>query len=208
MGPRVNSGAFFFPGAGWLQVRGQVAPMGIGRRILWLGICGMLMQLGLGMTWLATVLVAVSQITAGNPELRKIYLKVQEQQNLSPLSPSSSDAERFFETMGPIFAQLNWPVIALISGLISFGLLGFAYGRITGTTDYLGILPALGLLSGQNPITMAMAFADQGVKLAHFSHPLEAALLLSQLVGLYLGGAIGVWFYRRKQTARPSVTTR
>ena len=181
--------------------------MSLGRRLIWLAICGMLMQVGLGVAWLATVLVAVSHLTVNRPELRKLYLQVQQQQ-ISPLTPSSSDAERFFETMAPIFSQLNWPLIALISSVLSFSVLGFVYARMTGTTDYLGLLPVLGLLSGQNPVTMAMAFAEQGVTQARFSHWLEVLLLLAQLLSLYLCGWLGCWLRQRKQSSRPSVTTR
>jgi hypothetical protein len=181
--------------------------MSLGRRFIWLGICGMLMQLGLGVAWMATVLMSVSHLTVRRPALREVYLKVQQKQ-MSPLTPSSSDAERFFESMAPIFSQLHWPLIAVVSSVLSFAVLGFLYARITGTTDYLGLLPVLGLLSGQNPITMAMAFAEQGVTQARFSHPLELVILLTQLLTLYAFGALGCWFHRRKQASRPPVTKR
>lgn len=177
-----------------------------GRRWLWLGITGLLMQVGIYLVWLCFMLVSVSQLTARHPELAKLFEQVNKQQ--SALTVSSSDAERYFETMAPIFSQLPWPLIAVLTSLVAFVGLGYFFGRTTGSTDYLGLLPIMGLLSGQNPITLAMVFAEQGVSQARFPHWLEALLLLIQLISLYGGGLLGSRVHLRKAAAGPPLTTR
>ena len=182
--------------------------MRFGRRLIWLSIVAMIMQLGLGLAWLASVSLAMGQLTARRPELQKIFEQVQQQQSLTPLTPSSSDAERMLDVMMPIFSQLHWPSIALFCSFFSFGILGFAYARLTGSIDYLGCLPVLALLSGQNPITLALALKGQGVEQAAFSHPFEAALLVLQLACVYGFGLLGQRLYLRKAPPGPTVTTR
>ena len=182
--------------------------MSFGRRLIWLSVVAMLMQLGLGLAWLATVSLAMGQLTARRPELQQILEQVQKQQSLTPLTPSSSDAERMLEVMMPIFSQLDWPAIALFCSFFSFGMLGFAYARLSGSIDYLGCLPVLALLSGQNPITLALALTGQGVTQAAFSHPFELGLLALQLVSVYAFGLFGQRLYLRKTPPGATVTTR
>lgn len=180
--------------------------MHLGRRLIWLGILGLLLGPGLAFLWLACVMVGVSHYTATRPEMLKLYQ--QAQQTISVLTPTSSDQERVFELMAPIFSQLNWGVIAVVTGMLGFGIIGFLYGRVTGSIDLLGTFPIMSLLTGQNPITMAMSFSAQGVAQAKFSHPFEVVLLVTQLLSLYGMGALGMWFHQRKLASRPSVTTR
>lgn len=182
--------------------------MSFGRRLIWLSVLAMLMQLGLGLAWLASVSLAMGQLTTRQPGLQKILEQVQKQQSLTPLTPSSSDAERMLEIMMPIFSQLDWPSIALFCSFFSFGILGFAYARLTDSIDYLGCLPVLALLSGQNPITLALTLKAQGVAQAAFSHPFELALLAFQLVCVYGFGLLGQRLYQRKPPPGPTVTTR
>jgi len=182
--------------------------MSFGRRLVWLSILALLMQLGLGLAWLATISLNIGQLTSRRPDLQKIFLQVQSEQSLSPLTAGSTDAERLFEAMAPIFSQLNWPAIALFSSFFAFGMLGFAYARLTGSLDYLGCLPVLALLSGQNPITLAMVFAQQGVPQASFSHLFELGLLVLQMFSVYAFAALGVRLYRQKTPPSPPVTTR
>ncbi len=182
--------------------------MSFGRRLIWLSIIALIMQLGLGLAWLASVSLAMGQLTAQRPELQTIFEQVQKQQSLTPLTPSSSDAERMLDVMMPIFSQLNWPSIAIFCSFFSFGILGFAYARMTGSIDYLGCLPVLALLSGQNPITLALALKGQGVEQATFSHPFELALLLLQLAAVYGFGLLGQRLYLRNAPPGATVTTR
>lgn len=176
--------------------------------MIWLSIVAMLMQLGLGLAWLASVSLAMGQLTAQRPEFQKILEQVQKQQSLTPLTPSSSDAERLLDVMMPIFSQLDWAAIALFCSFFSFGILGFAYARLTGSIDYLGCLPVLALLSGQNPITLALALKGQGVEQASFSHPFEAGLLALQLACVYGFGMLGQRLYLRNLPPGATVTTR
>lgn len=182
--------------------------MTFGRRLVWLSILALLMQLGLGIAWLATISVNIGQLTVKHPELQKIFDQVQTQQSLTPLTPSSSDAERMLDAMMPIFSQLDWQAIALFCSFFSFGILGFAYARLTGSIDYLGCLPVLALLSGQNPITLALEMSRQGVAQATFSHPFELGLLALQLASVYGFGILGQRLYLRKMPAGPTVTPR
>ena len=182
--------------------------MSFGRRLVWLSILALLMQLGLGLAWLATISINIGQLTTKRPDLQKIFQQVQSQQSLAPLTAGSSDADRLFEAMAPIFSQLDWPAIALFSSFFSFGMLGFAYARFTGSLDYLGCLPVLALLSGQNPIVLAMVFAQQGVSQARFSHPFELGLLVFQLLCVYGFAVLGVRLYQQKTPPSPPLTTR
>lgn len=160
------------------------------RKLFWLSIVGLGMQLGLGLVWFSVLMVMVSQVTSADPALKQIYMKVQQQASTS-LNPSQSETERFLDTMMPIFQQIPWEVVVIGSSVLGFAVLGFAYGRVSGSTDYLGVLPALALLSGQNPITMAMMVADRGIVGADFSMFGQVGLLLLQLLVLYLAGALG-----------------
>ncbi|MFN8608347.1 MAG: hypothetical protein U0931_12495 [Vulcanimicrobiota bacterium] len=182
--------------------------MTFGRRLIWLSILALLMQMGLGVAWLATLSVNIGQLTVKHPELQKIFEQVQAQQSLTPLTPSSSDAERILEAMMPIFSQLDWHGIALFCSFFSFGMLGFAYARITGSIDYLGCLPVLALLSGQNPIILALEMSQQGVVQAAFSHPFELGLLALQLASVYGFGLLGQRLYQRNAPAGATVTPR
>lgn len=164
-------------------------PPSLGRRVFRIALTALVMQFVLSVAWLATLAILISQLTASNPELRKIYLQVQQQSNT--LSNSNTDADRFFEAMTPIFVQLDWTTVTLITGILGFSLVGFAYGRLTGTTDSVAVLPALALLAGQNPVSLAMDFSDRGISLATLSFPQQVMLLASQMVVLLLSAGLG-----------------
>lgn len=182
--------------------------MTFGKKLVWFSILALVMQFGLSLSWLATISVAISQLTVKQPELQKLLEQLQSQSTLTPLTPGSSDTERMLQTMMPVLSQLNWPIIALACSFFSFGILGFAYARLTGQTDYLGGLPLLALISGQNPITLALDMARQGVSQATLNHFFEAGLLLVQLITIYTFALLGQKLYNRKLPAGTNVTPR
>jgi hypothetical protein len=169
--------------------------MSFRQKLLWLSLVGLTMQFGLGLVWFSVLMVFVSQVTSADPALKQIYLKVQ-QQAATSLSPSQSETERFLDNMLPIFQQVPWPTVAVVSSLLGFVVLGFLYGRISGSVDFLGALPVLALLSGQNPITMAMMVADRGIEGAHFGWLGQIAMLVLQLITIYIGGWLGARLWK------------
>lgn len=178
----------------------------LGRKLFWLSLVGLLMQFTLGLTWVACTAVVVSQITHRDPALSKLYKEIQEKQSFSSVTPSASDAQRYIESMKPILARVPWAALAVTSSLLGFGFLGFFYGRMSGSSDYFGILPVFSILSGQNPITMALALVDQGIDQAQLHWLAQGALLLVQMLAGYFFAALGsrIFRLRHKTPSKPT----
>jgi len=168
-------------------------------RIFWLSAVGILMQLGLSFAWFACVVIVVSHLTAGDPELQKIYLKVQQHQSLTGLTPSGSDADRFFEEMRPILSQVPWLAVGCVASLFSFGVLGFLYARLSGTIDYVGMLPVLAILTGQNPLNLTLMVQERGIREAQLGWGAQFLMLLLQVLAAFGGAQLGAWIRQRRQ---------
>lgn len=175
------------------------------RKVFWLSVAGMLTQFVLMFAMKVGLELAIDSVTRNNPGLLQLYTQVQEQSDFGSMTLYASDLDRFFRTMDPIFSRLNWHVLALLTGLAGFSLLGYTFGRLAGTLDYLGMLILFSLPTGQNPITVALILADRGVDEAQFGWPSMLFLLLTQMLALYLSGWLGMQAYRR---ARARLTKR
>ncbi len=157
------------------------------------------MQLGLSFAWFACVVIVVSHLTAGDPELQKIYLKVQQHQTLTGLTPSGSDADRFFEEMRPILSQVPWLAVGCVASLFSFGALGFLYARLSGTMDYVGMLPVLAILTGQNPLNLTLMVHERGIREAQLGWGPQFLMLLLQVLAAFGGAQVGAWIRQRRR---------
>lgn len=179
----------------------------LGRKLFWLSLVGLLMQFTLGLTWVACTAVVVSQITHRDPALSKLYKEIQEKQSFSSVTPSASDAQRYIESMKPILAKVPWAALALVSSLLGFSFLGFFYGRMSGSSDYFGVLPLFSILSGQNPITLALTLVDQGVDQAQLHWALQFTILLTQMLTGYFFAILGSRVFRLRHQAQSKPTS-
>src|SRR5687768_6528802 len=95
------------------------------RRIFWISAAGLLTQLVLMLTMAVALELSIHFLTKHNAALQALYEQVQSQSDLVALATYSSDIDSFFRSMDPIFSQLNWPVLAFLSGIAGFAFLGF-----------------------------------------------------------------------------------
>lgn len=175
------------------------------RRVFWLSAAGLFTQIVLMLTMAVGLELSIHSLTRQNAQLATLYRQVQTNSDLVALTTYSSDVDSFFKTMNPIFSQLNWPLLALLTGAAGFAFLGYLFGRLSGTVEYAGALVVLSLIGGQNPVIVAMVLSDRGVEQATFGWPMQVLLLLSQLLILYAAAWLGQRAYLR---GRRSVTTR
>jgi len=166
------------------------------QRIAWLSGASLAAHLGLGMLWVAVLVVFISHITAGNPELQQVYLKLQKEAS-SSLDPGVAAADRFFDQMNPILVHVPWLPLAILVSLCGFAALGAIYSRLSGETVGIGVLPTITILSGQNPITLALGAANHGIQQAQFPWYAAGALLILQFASLYAGASLGQIWYQR-----------
>lgn len=154
------------------------------------------MQFILGLTWVACTALAVSLVAQGDPELAKLYQQVQQQHSSSGSNPGPHEVHRYLEGLMPILLQVGWGWVALASSLLGFFFLGFVYGRMCGSSDYIGVLVLFSMFSGQNPLTLALEMSNQGVSSAHLSWPLQILLVLLQLLAATALAEVGARIFR------------
>lgn len=175
-----------------------------------MSLAAILMNSCMALAWWSVAAAGVARLGLDDPAIAKKMEQVSKASQALSYEQAQNDTEvqKFFDTINPIFSQVNWWAVALVTALLAFSLLGFLYAAISGQAEWLGWLPMIGLATGQNPALLSDTLVDKGISAAQLTLGQQVAVLAVELLAVYAFGVLGArWHARRKARQGDQVTT-
>ena len=168
-----------------------------------LTLAAIIMNAFLIFSWWGTTAFCVNQIALTDPAMTKQLETLQKSyQNATTDFPQTeADVQKSLDAMAPVLVQIDWFKVALITSGLAFCVLGFFTARWLESADWLGALPVLAIVSGQNPSMLALNLAERGISSARLSWGQHALLLGLQIVCVYLFGYLGLRLKKKRVSA-------
>ena len=168
-------------------------------RHLWiLTLTAVIMHTTMALVWWSVGAAFVAHLATGDPSIARSLEEVSKKYD----ARDEDEARKYLQTLAPVFERIDWFVVSVLSSLMAFSVLGFFCCRLSGSMDYLGILPVLSILSGQNPAILSVALAERGMSAASLGFGQQVALLALQVTTVYLFGSMGTFLHRRRRGKR------
>lgn len=139
-------------------------------------------------------------VAMGDARLVAAYEAAQKGVDFTAVAQFSSDSDAFFSRLDPVFEQLDFRVVGLLSSSLAFLLLGFLLNRMFKARNRLGWLVIASILLGINPVLAAQGLATRGVQSATLPWIWQGLLVILQVCSLEAGAALSQRMRRHSQT--------
>ena len=149
-------------------------------------------------SWWLTTAYSVNEIAMADPQLAKRLEELQKNYSSSEFQQNETEVQRSLEAMTPILVKVDWFKVATFTSVFDFCLIGFFAARWLNSTDWIGALPVLAVISGQNPAILSVALAERGVSGARLSLGQQVSLLAIQMICVCACGYLGLYLKTRK----------
>ncbi len=163
------------------------------------GLGSLLMLVLTGLFWTLVPFLMVVKLADEEPAIQEQLERVSVYQMDSlELDPHDPNMAKRREILAPVFARLDWFVVALITSVLTFASLGFFCGLLCGDPNWAGVLPFVAIITQRSPAVMANVMERSGFSGIGLDFSEQAGVLLLQLVVVYAGAFWGSEIFWRK----------
>lgn len=114
------------------------------------------------------------------------------------IQQNETEAQKTIDTLAPLLTRVNWFPVCLASSFFAFAFLGFCVAQLMNSSDWLGILPLLAILSSSSPPLLCSSLASHGITTAALSPIENIVVVAAQIVAVYGVGALGLNLKNRR----------